>query len=70
MGSNKFWLMVVISPLGNVIDVTHYSRLRDVKGQRTRLLNNGYYQPKVFECLYGLGCITATEVDFEQPVQA
>lgn len=61
---NPFYLMITVLRKNDaVLSVDSYSTLRAAKGQRTRVRKSGYYDAKLFEATYALGCIAAREIE-------
>lgn len=64
MMKNPFYLMVTTMKKNDmVISVDSYGTLRAAKGQRTRVRKSGYYDAKLFQATYALGCIAAVEIE-------
>jgi hypothetical protein len=62
--SNTFYVTVVTNKAtDNVVETHTYRHIGHAKARRTLERKGGYYDAKVFKCLYGLGCMTAVEVE-------
>lgn len=64
--SNTFYLTVVTNKSTDNVIATHaYTKVGPAKARRTvaKKHSSGVWDAKVFKCLYGLGCMTAVELE-------
>ena len=64
--SNQFYVTVITNKATDATVSAHaYARIGPAKARRTIARKQGPWDAKVFKCLYGLGCMTAQELDLE-----
>jgi hypothetical protein len=63
--SNEFYITVVANrQTDQVMSVHSYTKIGPAKARRTNTIRHRKHcAAKVFKCLYGLGCMTAVELD-------
>jgi hypothetical protein len=67
--SNTFYLTVVTNKSTDAcVGVHSYTKIGPAKARRTNTMRfgGGIYDAKVFKCLYGLGCMTAVELELPE----
>lgn len=67
--SNTFYLTVVTNKATDACVAVHsYTKVGPAKARRTlcKRHSGGTWDAKVFKCLYGLGCMTAIELDLPE----